>query len=360
MDTSRVLTQLRFKNWRSLRDVTIDNLTPITVFIGANSSGKSNILDALRFLRYSIAERNIFGAVFSWGGRDKIKSIGTDANDPIEFELTLTLDDVSVTDHITLQFDGSDVLFGRKMFEGKAEIPVGKTEPVAKRLNDFKRERMQLLQANFLPPLTLRSDSLLPEDLDPFLIDPLARNVPAMLNFMQQTHAPIYHTLQADLGRLLSHVDALEINTDNREIQLRIYEKTHQGLEAPTVSTGTQRIIAMLTAHYALDMRSPKLPGLVVIEEPDTAVHPLLLKNLVEMLRVYVDRSEPRQFILTTHNPAFLSYFEPEEVRVVERDSETGETWVDPIPDYLRETWLHKHGLGDAWLSNLIGGIPEI
>jgi len=47
-----MLTQFGFKNWRSLRDVTID-LSPITVFIGANSSGKTNIVDGLRFHRDS-------------------------------------------------------------------------------------------------------------------------------------------------------------------------------------------------------------------------------------------------------------------------------------------------------------------
>jgi len=47
-----MLKQLHLKNWRSLRDVTID-FTPITVFIGANSSGKTNIIDALKFRRDS-------------------------------------------------------------------------------------------------------------------------------------------------------------------------------------------------------------------------------------------------------------------------------------------------------------------
>jgi AAA15 family ATPase/GTPase len=41
-----MLTRMTFKNWRSLRDVTID-FTSITLFIGANSSGKTNILGVL-------------------------------------------------------------------------------------------------------------------------------------------------------------------------------------------------------------------------------------------------------------------------------------------------------------------------
>jgi len=47
-----------------VRDVTI-NFTPITVFIGANSSGKTNIIDALKFRRYAM-RNGIRQAVARW------------------------------------------------------------------------------------------------------------------------------------------------------------------------------------------------------------------------------------------------------------------------------------------------------
>jgi predicted ATPase len=63
----------------------------------------------------------------------------------------------------------------------------------------------------------------------------------------------------------------------------------HGGKEAPTISAGTARLLAMLTAYYALDVRLAQIqmPGLVVIEEPDTALNPWLLRNFVEQLRNY-------------------------------------------------------------------------
>src|SRR5579872_6947656 len=94
MDTSRVLTQLRFKNWRSLRDVTIDNLTPITVFIGANSSGKSNILDALHFLR-RVSVRGLEQAIYTWGGQGNIQTIGVVPSAPVEISFSHFLSDSS-------------------------------------------------------------------------------------------------------------------------------------------------------------------------------------------------------------------------------------------------------------------------
>src|SRR5258707_4928659 len=83
-----MLKRLQFKNWRSLRDVEIDNLTPITVFIGANSSGKSNILDALHFMRYA-TEKGVREAVFAWRGRDKIRTFGIEGSVEVVFDFLL-------------------------------------------------------------------------------------------------------------------------------------------------------------------------------------------------------------------------------------------------------------------------------
>ena len=44
------ITRLKLKNWRNFRSVDIP-LWPRTYVIGANASGKSNLLDVFRFLR---------------------------------------------------------------------------------------------------------------------------------------------------------------------------------------------------------------------------------------------------------------------------------------------------------------------
>ncbi|MFM6401961.1 AAA family ATPase, partial [Planktothrix sp.] len=44
-----MLKQINLKNWKSFKDATL-YIDPITILIGTNSSGKSNIIDALDFL----------------------------------------------------------------------------------------------------------------------------------------------------------------------------------------------------------------------------------------------------------------------------------------------------------------------
>ncbi len=375
-----MLTKLRFKNWRSLRDVTIDNLTPITVFIGANSSGKTNILDALRFRRHATT-KGIVEAVLNWGGYRKIRAIGASDNDTVELEVTVTDKQVedSITETILMKFDKRDFPFryAQRLVEGKQtwiddpllEVPAilvhapeidVQADKLLGIVNRQLRDRLQLLGESFLPPVALPNTQA---PVDFYLVDYDARNVAAMLDFMHQVAPDVYDKLQADLRWLLGYFDNLKTERTERETRFSINEKAFQGQEAPTISAGTARLVAILTAYYALDMRRPELPpelpGLVAIEEPDTSIHPLLLRNFVDLLRTYTeDKEHPRQFILTTHNPSLLDWFEPEEVRIVERN-EQGETTVSPVPDHIRETWLNDFRLGHVWMSRSLGGVPE-
>ena len=44
------LTALNIQNYRILKTLQLNNLTPLSVFIGSNGSGKSTLLEALIFL----------------------------------------------------------------------------------------------------------------------------------------------------------------------------------------------------------------------------------------------------------------------------------------------------------------------
>ena len=44
------VTSVRVRNYRALRDVTLSNLTPLTVLLGPNGSGKSTVFDVFAFL----------------------------------------------------------------------------------------------------------------------------------------------------------------------------------------------------------------------------------------------------------------------------------------------------------------------
>lgn len=377
-DKSRVLTHLRFKNWRSLKDVEID-LAPITVIIGANASGKTNILDALHFLRYAITD-GVIEAVYNWRGFENIRTIGVDEEERVELSYSFsTTSGKALTYKLDLHVDDSKsphIWFQENVPQSENRVSMNVSSGDMQRARKLKEElreehpseenstqrigivlqfvqRWQLLDEGFMPNLSVKTGGL----GDLYSIERKANNTAYILDFMRKIAPDIYENLQNDISWLLKYVDKLDTEQTESETRFLIKEKAHGGHEAPTISAGTARIIAMLTAYYALDMRFPDQPGLVVIEEPDTALNPWLLQNFVEQLRNYVEGEHPRQFILTTHNPAFLNYFKREEVRVVERD-EQGFTHVNEIPKEIEDIWRDKYGLGEVWTTGSFGGVP--
>ncbi len=390
-----MITQLRFKNWRSLKDVTIDELGKITVFIGANSSGKTNILDGLKFRRDSLL-KGLVQTVQEMGYR-KIQTARI--TEDVELEITYNIKDSEkpITETIILKFDQRDTpfYFTSRIYEGglllretrPIELPVpdrvttytfSETEEQSERrkraqkfselTTSFTLRRWQILGDYFNPSFSLSRN----EGGDTYVVETDGRNVLRILELLSQSYESLYQQLQEDLGYILDHVSNLRIlrQIENQEIRLMIDETT--GKTAPTISTGTARLTGILTAIYALDMPQQATnfnenevltsadPGLIVIEEPDMGLNPGVLRRFVEQLRNYVDGPNPRQIIMTTHNPAFLDYFQPEEVRVVERD-EQGYTTVNKIPDYIKDIWLKdgEYGLGEVWTTRSFGGVPE-
>lgn len=61
------LTNLKASRYRSLKDVDI-SLASMNVLIGTNASGKSNVLDALRFLSEGVRAKDFLESVSGRGG----------------------------------------------------------------------------------------------------------------------------------------------------------------------------------------------------------------------------------------------------------------------------------------------------
>lgn len=398
-----MLKQIRFKNWRSLRDVMID-MAPITIFIGANSSGKTNIVDGLRFVQ-TATTRGLNETIARMGYRT-IQSKSAIETGIVEIELTFSeLTTQNVVDSMYLKFEGRNFpyQYARRLSEGQnileeaefEEFPLQygigvprtfapdenwheirtRRNTILQLLIQQYKYRWQLLNDQFSPPLQLSGS----ETGDLYVLDPNAQNMLLILELLKEGYPNLYSDFINDVSYLTSHVSKAEIyrQLETRDIELLVFEE--DGQSGPTVSTGTRRLMAMLTALYALDLPHPlekppfirkgespprfvmpTVPGLIVIEEPDAALNPGVLQSFVEILRRFTSDSEkPRQVILTTHNPTFLNYFEPEEVRIVER-GEDGYSTVKTVPDHIRDVWLKdgEYGLGEVWMTNSFGGMP--
>ena len=85
------LSKLMVKNYRSLRDTTL-SLRDFTLFIGVNASGKSAILDVLRFLSEAVQARDYRSPAFSRSGILNMAWKGQEAQQ-IDLKVVLEQDD---------------------------------------------------------------------------------------------------------------------------------------------------------------------------------------------------------------------------------------------------------------------------
>ena len=388
------IESLRVENYRALRRVEFDKLTPMTVLLGPNGSGKSTVFDVFNFL----SECFQFGLRHAWDRRGRGKELKTrGSSGPIVFDLKYRehRDMPVITYHLAID-EGSkgpevveEWLQWRRGTRGRPfrflEFARGEGSAVSGEMpdEDDKRIPQKLRSPDLIAVSTLGQFSDHPRvaALREFITDwyvsylsidqtrsqpeagPQERlskggeNLPNVIQYLKEQHPDrlekIFEVLRQRIPRL-ERVEA-EPMPDGR-LLLQIKDAPfEQPVLSRFASDGTMKLLAYLTVLY-----DPEPPRFIGIEEPENFLHPKLLPELAEECRAAAERS---QLLITSHSPFLLNAMRPEEVRILYRD-EQGYTQavraidIQGISEFMREgaslgyLWMEGHfGLGDP-LSN--------
>lgn len=361
------LSRISVRNFRSLRDVSVD-LNDLNLFIGANASGKSAILDALRFLSEAIKTRSFRIAVNSRGGILNMEWKGQGAN---EIELTAVL-----AGQRTFEWNVRLIRKSRHDFDVQERVrDMTPGNPPSQLLEAdrgkgwwWSREEgevVDLLQEPTLCALAAASaDATFPArevaeyvsrwgffDPSPFLLrrdwslpdlgslDVYGRNLGETLYSLPGN--TLDHVVQATRS-----VVGLPTRVEPRmtEDQERFYFVQHEpGLihtvHQMGVSSGTLRMLALMTALYGQTGTA-----LIGIEEPENYVHPSALYAFAEHL---AHAKESVEVLITTHSPLMLDLLDdPSAVIVVKRDDVFGTVvQTEDNPEAVRKA-LEVSGFG--------------
>jgi predicted ATPase len=101
-------------------------------------------------------------------------------------------------------------------------------------------------------------------------------------------------------------------------------------LNMSQVSDGTLRMLGMLSAFY---QQNP--PERVALEEPEQMIHPGLLPVLFEAAEDYLEGNQSRQLFLTTHSPTLLDMFDVEDIIVAHWENDISS--FSPISERQRD-----------------------
>jgi hypothetical protein len=138
---------------------------------------------------------------------------------------------------------------------------------------------------------------------------------------------------------------------------IRFQHKTRNGL-APLryidESAGTKRYFG-LAAPW---IRTLLAGGLILMDEIEASLHPLLVRELIELILDEKVNVHGAQLLFTTHNPILLDrrLLRPDQIWFTEKD-ETGATTLYPLTDYKQRP---EESLVNGYLAGRYGGVPFI
>ena len=374
---------LRVENYRALRNLELKNITPLTVFLGANGSGKSTIFDVFAFL----SECFTVGLRKAWDKRGRFRELRTRGQDgPIIIELKYREKSKSpiITYHLAIT-EGSkgpyvteEWLQWRRGRRGKpfrfldfkngegqvitGEMPDEEDERVNEQLDSSellavstlgqfaKHPRVSALRRFitgwYLSYLTADNTRGQPEAGAQERLSPTGDNLPNVIQYLKEQHSDRLNEILNTLSRRVPRLEKVEasIMPDGR-LLLQIKDAPFpEPILAKFASDGTLKMLAYLTVLY-----DPDPPQLVGIEEPENHLHPRLLRELAEECR---SASANSQLMVTTHSPFFVDGLKSEEVWVLYRD-ENGFTQAKRTDDMKRiKEFMNKGALlGELWME---------
>jgi len=408
-----MIEYLNIESFKSFRSAKVQ-FGPLTILVGANASGKSNLRDALRFLHgvglgYSLAEiigekygpggilqwRGIRGGAVEaafWGEKRFSIEVGVKPPSvvvPFHYHLTIDLSDEKLGPRVVAEglrlwgvqlFDSApkdDPVQQRGEHQIRIRQPRGGKYRAHGKISEFSSARPVLTQfpdrkgesALLKRRCEMVSDALASMrflDLEPDAMRRPAQPGQVVLGDKGENLSSVLQAICADSNSeasLLEWVHALtpmdassfEFKKDySGKILVHLVEEDGRSISAHSASDGTLRFLAMVAA-----LQSHDTGRLYFFEEIDNGIHPARLHLL---LRLLGEASETQgiQVIATTHNPALLSYLDADtraDAHIVYRPQGASDSRVKRLGDLpTLESVVAKHDLGglltSSWLED--------
>lgn len=344
-----MIESIEFTNFKALRSTTLP-LSPFTLLLGPNGSGKTSVFQALQRTAAIIAGANeaLRSRHSQPGVRSSLISVSaTDPNDAIEIRLHIRLNGQLVV--ATLQWSPDDLVTQHLQFENETALDSKLGRRVSKWL-----ARMQFF--------TLDAAAI----AEPFPVSsgPLqfnGRGLAAVLDDLKDNHPDRWELLLDEMRRWLPEYDHIMFDKPQqgfKGISLRTVKGRHN-IPARDLSQGTLIALALLTLAYL-----PDPPSLIGLEEIDRGLHPRLLRHLQDALyRLSNPEScgetrPPIQVIATTHSPYLLDLYRdhPEEVVLAQKEGlEVQFKRLSEIEHF--DDMLGDSPLSEVWYSGVLGGV---
>jgi len=392
--SSTLFKELSLKGFLSYGpDATVLALAPLNVFIGANGSGKSNLVEALSVLRAVPKDLPLpirqGGGVKDWLWKGSVQS------ESAEIEVVLSEGKVarsstgepSVRYRLEFGAEGGSFTVLDERLENEFAAP-GESKPyfyfgyengrpminvqeVYRELRRADIDATQSILSQRRDPDSYPEITRLAELLGKTLIyrdwsfgpnapirqscrvdsrsDALSEsldNLPCRLAVLKR-EPPVKKALLEKLSELAPGFDDIEVIPEGGRLQLYLMEGSN-AVPAHRLSDGTLRYLALLAI-----LLDPSPAPLIVIEEPELGLHFDVMPKLAGLLR---DAAVRTQLVVTTHSDPLVDALSNTPESVVVCGKVGASTTLQRLEREKLGEWLKTFSLGSLWTRGQIGG----
>lgn len=394
-------------------------LTPLTVILGPNDSGKSSLLEALMTLAQIIAapiNQVLVGdsslRLLAWRGFEPpsirwevtLEPLRADGSGHGYYVLGLEqeremprirVEQVSYNQRLELEL----LPDGRRLRDGAGNVVLASSEPMVETGLLVRRDQPGISEIadalsatrhhQFDPSALSLPSPFVPGDGE-LALDMRGFGLPSLLAALKLADYPRFHQIEEALKKTIPSIESIIIRPSTVRVPLGVYggvdretrKGTHLRRQPPREEPGHRLAFAvsggweipaehasagvLLFLGYLTLVFSERPPHLLLLEEPENGIHPRRLKTVVNLLRKLtegVNGMPPTQVILTTHSPYLLDFVNSEEVLICRKqpDESTQVARMADAPDL--EARLGEQQLGELWFNvgeEILSGATKI
>ena len=376
------IKNIKIKGFKRLHDVDVE-MRPMMVMIGANSVGKTSLLDSISLLSAS-AGGMLNKRLNDMGGISEILTQGISHS--ISFESDIEIEgyeslryslrfepkgqSYSISKETLSQaqsnyssepfkyiesscddiryFDTSTKRLVRPEWEHNPfESSLSQVPRMFRLPDDLRRTLSSVTQYHVLD-VSQRAPVKLPQQMKPAIFP--GENGEDLIPFLynlRESNSDRYETIEDSLKVAFPGFESLNFPpVASGMISMTWKEKYFKNpIYIHQLSEGTLRFLWLVSL-----LQSPGLSTVTMIDEPEVSLHPELLGLLAELMR---EASARTQIIVATHSDRLIKFLNPGEVVVMDMD-ENGFTSVQWADSLNLDRWLEDYSLDEIWRMNLM------
>lgn len=370
MSTTNRIKKISIKGFKSIRNLDKFSFDPfLNVLIGANGTGKSNLVSYFRMLG-ELVECRLQKWVRNQGSADRILSFGTKETNQLESFIEFGLNGYKFILEPTVDGEftfAQEKLYFEGLYYGEKWINLGSGHVEGKIKQRYESEKEGSISDYCYTSIANwkvyhfhdTSDTAGMKRLcalhDNEYFRPDASNLASFLYRMREEHPDVYQEIITVIRLAIPffndfHLKPRKLETEEEQIRLLWRQKDSDYAFWPSqLSDGSLRFICLTTA-----LLQPNPPSTIIIDEPELGLHPYAITLLGALLR---SASERMQVVVSTQSVPLVNEFSIEDLVIVEREEDA--TVFKRYKEKNFKTWLEEYSVGELWEKNILGGRPR-